>query len=292
MKDVKSFCKLFDLNVPSYDDFDYYRKLYARIGRHSDIDELVSMYEQLEDGIDDMFEYRMQCTKRLVEYIEGTRAFNDLNLDPMVPDLSVNKSYEFSEGKYYVSFDIRKANWRAVKSYDPEFLNEFGNSWEELIERLGIPPLFARSKQLRQYVFGNLNPKRLMKVQRRMVEVLADRILSTFQMKADCVRHDELIFCLDTIESAVTLADTFADVVFRSKIFTVDVHDGFRVNKYVDTNGEVYDREPVGCNGHRYFMTLKLHVFDEPLDVRDLYFRMDGELAVWKVPGLETKLNN
>jgi hypothetical protein len=285
MRDVKSFCKLFDLNVPSYEDFDYYRSLYRRVGRHSDIDELVAMYEELEETVDDMFAYRMECTNRLVDYIESTRAFNDLNLDPMVPDLPVNKSFEFKEGTYYVSFDLIKANWQAVKSYDPEFVNELGESWAALVDSLGIPPLFARSKQLRQYVFGNLNPKRLMKVQRRMVEMLMNTLPTP-----DCVRHDEVILSFDDLSMANALAAIGGASNFKSSVFTVDVRDGYRINNYIDQSENVYDREPVGCNGHRYFMVLKQEVLGEPLDVRDLYFRMEGELAVWKVPGVEIKL--
>ena len=68
-------------------------------------------------------------------------------------------------------------------------------------------------------------------------------------------------------------------------MFTVDVRKGYRINNYLDVDGNVYDSEPVGCNGHRYFMVLKQDVFDEPLDVRDLYFRMDGELAMWVMNG-------
>ena len=282
MKDVKSFCKLFDLNVPSYDDFEYYRSLYKRVGRHSDIDELVSMYEELENTVDDMFAYRVECTTRLVEYIESTRAFNDLNLDPMVPDLPVNKNFTYEEGKYYVSFDLRKANWQAVKCYDPEFVNDLGDSWESLVDSLGIPQLFARSKQLRQYVFGNLNPKRLMKVQRKMVQSLLEKL-----PEPDCVKHDEVIFSFDELSLAYDFANLGAPNNFRSSVFTVDVSKGYRINNYIDIGGNVYDREPVGCNGHKYFMVLKQEVFGEPLDVRDLYFRMDGELAMWIMPGLD-----
>lgn len=286
MKDVKSFCKLFDLNVPNYDDFDYYRSLYKIVGRHSDIDELVSMYEELENEVDDMFAYRIDCTDLLVKYIESTRAFNDLNLDPMVPDLTVDKNFRYSEGRYYVSFDLIKANWQAVKSYDPDFLNEMKGSWEELVSHLEIPPLFSKSKQLRQYVFGNLNPKRLMRVQRKMIQSILENL-----PKPDCVKHDEVIFSFDTLDLAYEFVKIKTPEKFRAKVFTVDVRDGYRINNYLDIDGRIYDREPVGCNGHKYFMVLKNDIFNEPLDVRDLYFRMDGELAVWMIPGLELKIN-
>lgn len=280
MKDVKSFCKLFDLNVPSYEDFDYYKSLYSRVGRHSNLDELVSMYTELENEVPDMFTYRMECTDKLVQYIESTRAFNDLNLDPMVPDLRVDKNFRYESGRYYVSFDLIKANWQAVKSYDPDFINEMKGSWEELVAHLGIPPIFARSKQLRQYVFGNLNPKRLMKVQRKIVQSLIDKLPNP-----DCVKHDEVIFSFDELHQAYAFIGGVTDN-FHTKVFTVDVRDGYRINNYINIDGEIYDSEPVGCNGHKYFMVLKQDVFDEPLDVRDLYFRMDGELAVWVVPEL------
>ncbi len=285
MKDVKSFCKLFDLNVPNYDDFDYYRSLYKRVGRHSDIDELVSMYEELENEVDDMFTYRIECTDLLVKYIESTRAFNDLNLDPMVPDLTVDKNFRYSEGRYYVSFDLIKANWQAVKSYDPDFLNEMKDSWEELVSHLEIPSLFSRSKQLRQYVFGNLNPKRLMRVQRKMIQSILENL-----PKPDCIKHDEVIFSFDTLDLAYEFVKIKTPEKFRTKVFTVDVRDGYRINNYLDVDGQIYDREPVGCNGHKYFMVLKNDIFNEPLDVRDLYFRMDGELAVWMIPELNLSI--
>lgn len=285
MKDVKSFCKLFDLNVPNYDDFDYYRSLYKRVGRHSDIDELVSMYEELENEVDDMFTYRIECTDLLVKYIESTRAFNDLNLDPMVPDLTVDKNFRYSEGRYYVSFDLIKANWQAVKSYDPDFLNEMKDSWEELVSHLEIPSLFSRSKQLRQYVFGNLNPKRLMRVQRKMIQSILENL-----PKPDCIKHDEVIFSFDTLDLAYEFVKIKTPEKFRAKVFTVDVRDGYRINNYLDVDGQIYDREPVGCNGHKYFMVLKNDIFNEPLDVRDLYFRMDGELAVWMIPELNLSI--
>ena len=281
MKDVKGFCKLFDINVPSYDNFEYYKSLYKRIGRHSDIDELVKMYVDIENSVDDIFKYRLECTERLVDYIESTRAFNDLNLDPMITDLTVDKNFRYEEGKYYVSFDLIKANWQAVKSYDPDFLNEMKSSWEDLVEHLGIPSLFARSKQLRQYVFGNLNPKRLMKVQRNIVQSLLENL-----PKPECIKHDEVIFSFHDLKMAQTFAYSVPDN-FKSKVFTVDVKDGYRINNYIDEDGVVYDREPVGCNGHKYFMVLKQDVFNEPLDVRDLYFRMDGQLAAWVLPELD-----
>ena len=37
-------------------------------------------------------------------------------------------------------------------------------------------------------------------------------------------------------------------------------------------------------------MFLKKYIFNEPCDIRDLYFRMDGDLAIWNVDGLNIEL--
>ena len=46
----------------------------------------------------------------------------------------------------------------------------------------------------------------------------------------------------------------------------------------------------VGCNGNLFFLYLKKYVLNETLDIRDLYFKMDGNLAIWNVEGLKVSL--
>lgn len=46
----------------------------------------------------------------------------------------------------------------------------------------------------------------------------------------------------------------------------------------------------VGCNGNLFFIYLKNYILNEPLDIRDLYFKMDGNLAIWNVEGLKISL--
>ena len=41
-----------------------------------------------------------------------------------------------SENKKYLSVDINSANWQVIKKYDPDFLNELGSSWSELLKNI------------------------------------------------------------------------------------------------------------------------------------------------------------
>ena len=68
MKDIKSFCKLFDLNVPSYENIDYYKNQYSKLPRWSNIDKLQTLYEEVETEISDVFEYKINKTNQIIDF--------------------------------------------------------------------------------------------------------------------------------------------------------------------------------------------------------------------------------
>ena len=289
MKDIKSFCKLFDLNVPSYAEFDYYKNLYARLDRWKNMDELISLYEKAEEQIEDIYKYRLEKTEEIINFIKTTRAFNDLNDDTMLPDLPTNKNFEYSEGVKYLSIDIKMANWESLKKYDPSFVNELGDSYSDLLNKFDVPEVFHRSKQLRQYIFGNLNPKRQIKAQRVMIEDLMNG-LSRYNLKVEYIKTDEVVYSFENIAEIVDILLGFDDDIFKCKVFTIKRIEDFRVNEYLDTKRGFSHSDLVGCNGHKYFINLKKYIFKEELDIRDLYFRMDGDLAIWNTEGLKLEL--
>lgn len=311
MKDIKGFCKMFDMNIPCDDEFEYYKSQFVRLDRWKEIDRFVTMYEKAEEEIGDLFTYRMAKIDEIVAFIEGTRAYQGLCDENLLPDYPTTKNYEYEEGKIYLSFDLKKANWQSVKWHDPSFVNELGDEYEGILERFGLPEVFWHSKHLRQYIFGFLNPKKQMKMQRVILEHVISAI-SPFGLKIEFVKHDEVCYSISSHRDAAVLLDIcgstlvpnaglireisrapFPKIEVSAKIFRVMKVEDFRINQHICMeSGEVLHSEPVGCDGHRFFMALKKHVFDEPYDIRDLYFRMDGRLAVWKTEKLKLELNS
>lgn len=292
MKDIKSFCKMFDLNVPSFDDFEYYKGQFSRIDRWKNLDELVALYEKAEAEVGDMFAYRMSKIDEIVAFVKSTRAYNDMANDNLIPDLPTNKSFEYSEGVKYLSIDMKMANWQAIKRYDPSFVNELGETYSEFLSKFGIPEVFHRSKHFRQYIFGNLNPKRQIKAQRALLEQ-AITSLSKYGLKTEFIKHDEIVYSFDDISQVREIEAELNKDLFAAKAFSVDLVEDFRINRYLCTEtGNIAHSEPVGCSGHRFFMYLRKYIFDEPYDIRDLYFRMDGELAIWNTDKLKLELND
>ena len=182
MRDIRTFVKLVDLNVPEYEHFDYYIRQYSRLERFKNIYELIKLYEDFESTVEDPYKYKLEKADEIIEFLQSTRAYNELNDDNLIPDLPVTKNFEYEEGKKYISVDLNKANWLVLKKYDPTFLNELGDSYQDFLQKFDIHPFFYESKQFRQFIFGHLNPKRQVKAQRVIIEDLINNkyFINTF----------------------------------------------------------------------------------------------------------------
>ena len=289
MRDVKGFCKLMDISVPEYEHFDYYINQFSKLEKWKNIKKLIKIYEEAEEKYGDLYEYRLKKSNEIIEYLKNTRAYNELQDDNLLPDLPTTKNFEYSEDKKYISIDINKANWVVLKKYDPEFAPELGNSYEDFISKFDVPEIFNHSKQLRQYIFGNINPKKQGKAQRVVTQSILNKY-NHLNLDIACIKNDEVIYSFESFNQIEEILTSVDREIFKIKLFTVKRVQNFRINTFLSESGEELYKEMVGCNGNQFFMNLKNHIFEEPLDIRDLYFRMDGSLAIWNVDKLKISL--
>jgi hypothetical protein len=251
----------------------------------------MSLYEKAEDEIGDLYEYRMKKSNEIIEFLQTTRAFNDLTLDNLIKDYPVSKTFKYEEGKKYLSIDMKKANWSILKSYDPTFVNELPDSYEELLDKFGMPEVFKRSKSLRQYIFGNINPKRQGKAQRIVMQEIIDMFSGLYGLIIENIKNDEVIYSYTDIDFLKEQVLSKIDMnKFKIKLFTNKKVEDFRIDFIMDESEQVLYKEMVGCNGNRFFLLLKKYIFEESLDIRDLYFRMDGNMAIWKIDDVNAEL--
>ena len=289
MRDVKGFCKLMDISVPEYEHFDYYINQFSKLEKWKNIKDLIKIYEEAEEKYGDLYEYRLKKSNEIIEYLKNTRAYNELQDDNLLPDLPTTKNFEYSEDKKYISIDINKANWVVLKKYDPEFAPELGDSYENFISKFDVPEIFNHSKQLRQYIFGNINPKRQGKAQRVVTQSILNKY-NHLNLDIACIKNDEVIYSFESFNQIEEILTSVDKKIFKIKLFTVKRVQDFRINTFLSESGEELYKEMVGCNGNQFFMNLKNHIFEESLDIRDLYFRMDGSLAIWNVDKLKISL--
>ncbi len=286
MIDKKGFVKLFDLNVPTIDHFDYYIDQLSKSRKFRNIKDLVPLYEQAEKQIGNLYDFRVEKSKEVIDFIKDSNAWVELCLDKSLVDYPISKSFKYEENKKYISIDVRSANWSSLKKYDPDHINELGDSYSDLLKRFGFPSIFNHSKYLRQFIFGNVDPKRISKVQRNMIQ---DVVRKYEILSVECVRVDEVIFSFDDFDD-LSIFDDLDLSKFKVKIFSIQRIDDFRLDTIYGFDGEIIDRELVNIDGTLFFIKLKEYITMEDIDVRDFIFKNNGRLAIWNDPRLEIKL--
>lgn len=290
MKDIRSFCKLFELNIPDYQHFDYYISQLSKLDKYHNIYDLIELYKIAESVTDDIYQFKIEKSNQIIDFIKSTRAYGELNEDNLIPDLPTTKNFFYSEDNRYLSIDIKKANWHILKKYDPEFINELGDSYELLLTKFGLPEVFQYSKTLRQFIFGNLNPKRQIKAQRVVVEEIVQKF-EPLNLEIACIKPDEIIYVVNNDEILQKILNEIDYNVFKTKIYRVERLDDFRLHSYYDKFDNFLHKELVGCNSHTFYINLKKYILNQPVEIKDLYFRMDGNLAIWNFDGLKLELN-
>jgi hypothetical protein len=98
--------------------------------------------------------------------------------------------------KSFVSIDLKKANFQAFRFFNPNIIDSH-SSYEDFVKTVinDSYDYFYQSKQIRQVIFGNLNPKRQQKIQKYLMSVILD-VLMKSGMDSDAVFNnsaDELI---------------------------------------------------------------------------------------------------
>lgn len=289
MRDVKGFCKVMNITVPDLEHFDYYIEQLSKTNSWKNIKYLIKLYEEAEEKHANLYQFRLDKSNEIIDYLKKTRAYNELIDDNLIPLYPTTKNFEYSEDKKYISIDIRKANWTVLKKYDPEFDQELGNSYDHFLSMFDIPEIFKQSKQLRQYIFGNVNPKRQGYVQRAIIQDIINRY-EHLELNIACIKNDEIIYSFDEFSQISEILQTIDDNRFSIKLFTVKRVEDFRIHSYINDKGEFLYKEMVGCNGNLFFLNLKKYILEEEIDIRDLYFRIDGNIAIWKIDGLKIYL--
>jgi hypothetical protein len=290
MKDPKSFVKLFDLNVPNIEHFDYYISQLSKTPKFKDIKTFLEMYKESEDLIgEDAYGFRKTKSEQIIEFIKSTNAYNELCYDKNLIDYPTSQTIQYDEKIKYVSIDLRSANWQALKHYDPAHINELGHNYEEFLTKFELPKVFIHSKYLRQFIFGNVNPKRLIKVQRNLIQEIVRSYQDSLILEG--VRNDEAIFSFEDFSQLKEIISEIDTIKYKVKIFTIQRVEDFRIDSVFDVDGNFLYKEMFGVDGTQFFVKLKEYITGESLDIRDLYFRSNGKMALWCHEKLNTSLN-
>jgi len=324
INDIEGFCKLFKINIPVNEDFDYYintLKKSNEFGPSSNLDRNIQSFIRLEQFVKDnnfesLSKYKMQELDRIVAFLQNTNAYKRL-MESELPKVKLYTKDLFNQiedNEILLSLDFQSANFSILKTFDSEHLPEIPYSWHNLCVSLGISDCLAQSKSFRQIVFGNTNPKRLQTFQHENIIKIVEYLLQNGYKEEDFVfiSHDEIVLKTPSISKILELIEMsdllsvaancmplrstiFSMKKIRKNVFVKSIYSILLGHKEFNTDDKYYLKEEYktlhGVPGNKFYMYFKQYILNEEPEDKDLVYFNDGELCKWVVQVDKSKNN-
>lgn len=197
------FVKDYNLPINIFDDnlFEYYIQLYDFFP-YPRYKETIEKIENEYDGcVEKWLEYCASVRDNAINGVietEEYKNFNSMDLSQynFTPICGERSCYtEETNGKRFLSIDLRKANFQALK-----YAGVVSDAtYEQFVNRFGGDDYIANSKYLRQVIFGKMNPSRQIKIEKylmsKVYEVIKD-VTEKYRFTIFSMNSDELIFAI------------------------------------------------------------------------------------------------
>ena len=195
------FCK--DCNIPIkifqepyfMDRMNLYDQFYNTMNQWDTFVTELEKYKYEQDYYEDY----NRIKDAAINDIKATEAYQRFNNEDMNKFAITHKGlpgkdifHPSNDGRKFISIDMKKANFSALKYYDSNMFYE-SKSWEDFIRRYTDNEHIINSKYIRQVILGNCNPKRHITYEKHLMDTLLD-ILETFITRQERFANNKLIF--------------------------------------------------------------------------------------------------
>lgn len=307
----RRFVKDYNLPINIVDSpyFEYYMETYDWFPRKEYEELVIDIESRFGGNVNLWLEEYAEMRDEIITTIENTDAYQEFNSCDMkkwevpkemknFPDLNIyNQS---SVGKTFISIDLKKANFQALKWVNPDIVLD-SDTYEDLIDSWGYDSEYMRtSKYTRQVIFGKLNPKRTITVEKYIMSkvydvVMNDKVnfINEYDATLVAFKSDELIFEVSAENPVIGSEPLFKYLkqIINDKV-GVDVHiDLFKVGRiecknsnditvdcYIRTNLLTGEEKLKSASQIFYPQLYKIWKGMEIID-KDLVFMAEGQPA-------------
>ncbi|MFJ8531129.1 hypothetical protein [Bacillus sp. NPDC094106] len=298
------FVKDFSLPIKVFQEpyFSYYLDLY------DETHQTKQKYNMFKDAVErhggerGFMDYYNQLKVKVTNTIKQTNAFDIFNHDRLeeyeVQKHSFSKQNIYQKenvGKVFVSVDLKTANFQALKWYDNSLVLGM-DSYEDLIKIFTDEKYLMQSKYIRQVIFGNLNPKKQIKIEEYLTYSILQVLLQDDVCKEEDVKmlsRDEIIFEIPK-EKAISfngsaiesfIGDWFEnELCVKVTVFQLVSAGKYFAKRFADYAMGYSDEYKFVCVPNIEFPQIYKDFYNMPLNEKDLVFYHEGRLAKFLEP--------
>ena len=240
------------------------------------------------------FEYYNSVKEAAITHLRENAAYQNFIDQEYTRPISVypkqNIYSPVNDGKYYLSLDMRKANFSSLQHFDSRIFDD-KCFWDEWIGQFTTMQHIRESKYIRQVIMGACDPKRQIAYETQLTVSLADAIRDCgaeekYDAKIVCVSNDEIVYELNSEMSADRFVGKIFDCLsalqysfFRIEVFRLNrIGAGYRKD-YLHSDWSKRDKFEFKCVPAENFHLVVKDYFGEALTENDKVFVYNGMLA-------------
>lgn len=227
-----------------------------------------------------------------IKISDGYKRFNEEDMGKYsvkYKDLPSKDIYKSSNvGKLFISIDMRKANFSALKFYDKSIFSN-ADTWEEFVGRYTENKHIVNSKYIRQVILGNCNPKRQVIYEKYLMGLVLEVLIDELGYSASDIvffSNDEIVIDMGKYEDCIRKRELiewqikgYFNIPFRIELFYL--------RKITGTNGyykeivkNIIEREYEFKCLNNYTLPFVLRKFNrEEITENDKVFYHEGLLS-------------
>lgn len=227
-----------------------------------------------------------------IKISDGYKRFNEEDMGKYsvkYKDLPSKDIYKSSNvGKLFISIDMRKANFSALKFYDKSIFSN-ADTWEEFVGRYTENKHIVNSKYIRQVILGNCNPKRQVTYEKYLMGLVLEVLIDELGYSASDIvffSNDEIVIDMGKYEDCIRKRELiewqikgYFNIPFRIELFYL--------RKITGTNGyykeivkNIIEREYEFKCLNNYTLPFVLRKFnEEEIAENDKVFYHEGLLS-------------
>lgn len=190
-----------------------------------------------------------------------------------------------NDGNDFISVDFVKANFSILRGFS-EKLVDGKETYEDFISVFTEHEHFRKSRQIRQYIFGNLSPKRQTSISRYFIGNVAKEFLKVFLDESIVAfSHDEVVI---TAKSSKTTKEA-VERVYSSNITSMKVRvEKFKLHRIGDHPFYMKQFDDgkfqLKCVPEYFLPQVYKYVTKQVINDLDLSFFFEGKIAKFMEP--------